>query len=236
MRSSSFRPWLVANPHWLDVSMCMAQLLLPCLEAVEPLDEMSVRADYEALLDRCARLMAYAQSSPQHVFWPVVERQDRLAEDDLVTFALRARRFIATTSLISLAHNVLVPIGSATRGEFQHMWRIITTIVHYVDMTIHRSIHSLRAVDRLVRGRLTFDDVVRDTSSKPIGSFICLSSDQNALVLDASIFLCIFTDRILYPAVTSCRERGVELTGLQGHLDMAARIWPQRNLRAATRP
>ena len=78
-----FRPLAGGEPQWLDISTCMAQLLLPSLEAVPPLDEMSVRADYEALLDRCARLMAYAQSSPRHVFWPVIDRQNRLAEDDL---------------------------------------------------------------------------------------------------------------------------------------------------------
>jgi hypothetical protein len=193
----------------------MAQLLLPSVGTVPSLDEMSIRADYEALLDRCARLMAYAQSSPQHVFWPIVERQDRLAEDDLIAFALRARRFISATSLISLAYNVLVPMGPLREGEFQHMWRVITTIVHYTDLTIFRSIDQFRIIYKALRGTLTFHDVLRNRSSNPIAPIIFVSSDQHVLAFDASVLLHIFNEKILRPAVASCRERGVELTDIE---------------------
>lgn len=180
---------------------------------------MDVRADYEALLDSCARLMA--QSSPQHIFGPVVDRQDRLAEDDLITFALRARRFISATSLVSLAHNVLVPIGPLRTGRFQHMWRIITTIVHYTGLSIHRSIHDFRFLDKAIRGRLTLRDTFRDPSSQPVGPIIFVTSDQHFLAFDVSALLRIFNEKILCPAVASCRERGIELTDVRRHLDLA---------------
>lgn len=183
---------------------------------------MSIRADYEALLDRCARLMAYAQSSPQHVFWPVVERQDRLAEDDLIAFALRARRFISATSLIPLAYNVLVPIGPLRAGEFQHMWRVITTIVHYTDLTIFRSLDQFGIIYKALGGTLTFYDVLRDRSCNPIGPIIFVSSDQHVLAFDASVLLHTFNEKILRPAVTSCRERGVELTNIEKNVVRAA--------------
>jgi hypothetical protein len=210
--------WLRAS--WLDINGCMVQLLLPCLKAVAPLDEMDVRADYEALLNSCARLMAYVQSSPQHVFWPVVDRQDRLAEDDLITFALRARRFISATSLVSLAHNVLVPIGPLKVGRFQDMWRIITTIIHYTDLTIFRTTHDFLLSNKLLRGRITWRDAIRDASAKPVGPIIFVISDQHVLCLDALALLRIFNEKILCPAVASCRDRGVELTDIEQHVDL----------------
>jgi hypothetical protein len=197
----------------------MVQLLLPGFKPEEPLDEMDVRADYEALLNSCARLTAYVQSSPQHVFWPVVDRQSRLAEDDLITFALRARRFISATSLVSLAHNVLVPIAPLKVGRFQHMWRIITTIIHYTDLTIFRTTHDFWLADKVLKGRMTWRDAIRNASAKPVGPIIFVTSDQHVLCLDASALLRIFNEKILCPAVASCRERGVELTNIEQHVD-----------------
>jgi len=198
----------------------MAQLLLPALDALAPLDEMSIRDDYGALLDRCARLMAYAQSSP-HGFWPVVERQDRLAEDDLVTFALRARRFISATSLIPLAYNVLVPMGPLGRGEFQHMWRIITTIVHYTDLVIIRNAKHFEVAYRTLRERRTFSDFRWNTMIVPLRPIIFVCSDQHALSFDALLLLYMFLNKILHPAVISCQSRGVELADGLLHFDRA---------------
>jgi hypothetical protein len=197
----------------------MVQLLLPGFKAEEPLDEMDVSADYEALLNSCARLTAYVQSSAQHVFWPVVERQNRLAEDDLITFALRARRFISATSLVPLAYNVLVPMGPMKLGRFQHMWRIITTIIHYTDLTIFRTAHDFWLTDKVLKGRMTWRDAIRNASDKPLGPIIFVTSDQHVSTLDAPVLLRIFNEKILCPAVASCRERGVELTDIDQHAD-----------------
>jgi hypothetical protein len=188
-------------------------------KAVEPLDEKDVRADYEALLNGCARLTAYVQSSPQHVFWPVVDWQNRLAEDDLITFALRARRFISATSLVSLAHNVLVPIAPLKLGPFQHMWRFITTIIHYTDLTIFRTTHDVWLTDKVLKGRMTWRDAIRNASDKPVGPIIFVTSDQHVLCLDALALLRFFNEKILCSAVVSCRERGVELTDIEQHSD-----------------
>ena len=65
----------------------MEQLWLHNMGDIPFKDAAAIRSDYEILLSSCARLMAYAQSSPENVYALVRQRQDRLAEDDTVLFA-----------------------------------------------------------------------------------------------------------------------------------------------------
>jgi hypothetical protein len=113
-------------------------------------------------------------------------------------------------------------MGPLKGGEFQHMWRVITTIVHYTDLSIFRSVDQFRIIYKALRGTLSFKDLLRDRSSDPIGPIIFVSSDQHVSAFDASVLLHIFNDKILRPAVNSCRERGVELTDIERNVVQAA--------------
>lgn len=198
----------------------MHQLVLPGVPDVAPLDERDIRADYEALLDRCARLMAYAQSSPRHIPWPVVHRQNRLAEDDLIIFALRARRFINATSLVGLAHNVVVPVGPVAPNEYHSIWRVINTLIHYTDIALVRTSQFIENVFLGLQGKLRLEDLIIDPDSRAISPLVWLSSEHEPSVdFGLLALLQIFCGRILLPAIVICRDRGIELASVNQDFD-----------------
>jgi hypothetical protein len=52
---------------------------------------------YEEVLTACARLVSFSTGSPPVIDGPIAERQETLAVEDLITFAIHARRLIEST-------------------------------------------------------------------------------------------------------------------------------------------
>lgn len=57
-----------------------------------------IRHAYESVLIACARLASFASGGPTTTNGPISEQQEILAADDLVSFAIHARRLIQNTS------------------------------------------------------------------------------------------------------------------------------------------
>jgi hypothetical protein len=56
-----------------------------------------IRHAYEEVLTACARLVAFSTGSPPVGDGPIGERQEILAVEDLIKFAIHARRLIEST-------------------------------------------------------------------------------------------------------------------------------------------
>lgn len=195
----------------------MEQLALFGLGEVKFLDEYSIRADYESLLDRFARLTSYVRSSPKNLFWPIIDRQNELAEDDLVIFALRSRRFISATSLQKLARNIPVPLGPIALGwdykkwGERNLWEVMNVIIHHEEITILRSKKEFDAVGKVCKRIVDIKDLINDYSN-PTRPFIMVESDHDRFGFDLCILINIFQNRFLRSAINSCDKRGIELT------------------------
>ncbi len=186
-----------------------------------PRDEPTIKADYEALLNASARLFAYAQSSPKDVYYEISERQDSLAYDDLVLFALRARRFIEATSFRTRAHEVNVPVGrranestqSQREPETENFWRLITVIIHHVTLKILRDLAVHERDVAMLEGGL--DAVIpKIEDCKPIRPIVIVKSDHDSCAFDLRIFLDVFSKKIFEPAVDHCANHNIYLESL----------------------
>jgi hypothetical protein len=178
----------------------------------EQFDAAAIRSIYEPLLDRCARLTAYAQPSERYVHWPVFERQERLATDDLIVFSLYARRFFHATSLVTLAHNVVIPLGLVRfSGQETSMWRVINTIIHNDEVFIFRDLSGIRSFYNALRDRIHYRDFLIDQNARLMSPQVFVSSDHFIFAFDLAVLLGIFNERILRTADDVCSTRGIEL-------------------------
>jgi hypothetical protein len=112
--------------------------------AAEKLSHSVIRHAYENVLTACARLAAFATCDPAtYGLGLIYERQEILAVDDLVTFAISARRLIENTMTPKEFLSIEIFAASKDTDVIRRpVVRIINIIVHHKDIYISRSSQS----------------------------------------------------------------------------------------------
>jgi hypothetical protein len=92
-----------------------------------------IRHAYQNVLNACARLASFAMGGPLTTDDPITEQQEILAADDLVAFAIHARRMIENTASKKRFRQVTIGPGS----KQQEVSIPITGIVDIIDTLVH---------------------------------------------------------------------------------------------------
>jgi hypothetical protein len=130
-----------------------------------------IRHAYSGAMDTCARLHAFATAVIPDFFGAIRSRQEILAADDLVLFAIHARRLIELTVGKEFANQQPVPLvyyeNSQSSAPF---WRIINVVVHHKKLLIARTIAKELTGDWLVDiqddNRVSMPAICRITSNE----------------------------------------------------------------------
>jgi len=201
----------------------MEQLEFSFCEPLKSLDELGVKSDYESLINHCSRLVSFAQSSQKNLHYAIEQKQKEMAVEDLIVFSLRARRFISSTSIVLLSRNIFIPaLSNKSDSNFLCIWEIVSTIIHSNDIAIFRSKHELVQMYNIFSKRkYVYEDFLRNPESESISPLVFIESDHKLISFNLEMFLFAFVERVLAPAIVSCRDRGLELTYLE---------WFERNL------
>jgi hypothetical protein len=186
------------------------------------LPKESLHRAYEAVMDRCARLLSFASSRSYDTWINIDERQTALAIDDLVALALHARRLINDAHFSGFARNVSVPTITAEyhgdhyrfpkRGDYVAITRLFNVIIHHDLIEIYRDsgdllVHALRAHGT----RLALDDILRHEIQQFPAKLMMKSDKSDVVFVDLSEFLLLFVERVLDPLVDRCADGGVYL-------------------------
>jgi len=173
------------------------------------MDKKIVRASYESCLNASARLLAYSTSRPISIT-EVHERQDILAEEDLIAFCIHARRLIENADLIDLAKEV--QIDTNDNREPQSIWQILGYLIHHDTLLIIRCATRFRMLMRNLEGltgeeylKSTKDDWRKTPYSEPVAPTIFFKSDRTKgfRMFALGKFLEIFSRSILETALTN---------------------------------
>src|SRR5205823_1524590 len=97
-----------------------------------------IRHAYDQVVTRAARLVSFSVC-PLLPDWPEIEsRQDELAHDDLIAFALHVRRLIETTGIKHKVGNNTVVAFSDRKKQPTPIIKVINTIIHHQRIDIMR--------------------------------------------------------------------------------------------------
>jgi hypothetical protein len=118
-----------------------------------------IRHAHNNVLSACARLLSFATGIPTASRDQLInERQGILAADDLVTFAIHARRLIENTE----SHKQFGKVFITTTVDREKLQVPITTIInkliHHKYIKIVRFNHELWSYHNIETGEISYDD------------------------------------------------------------------------------
>lgn len=172
--------------------------------AVTEIDQSShklVRHAYEQVLNAAARLHLFSNSSAPVTDGPIGARQEMLVGEDLLSFALHARRLIENTTGFKRFNRVSVRTLRKGRPEVRFR-EIINMIIHHTDLTVVRTDWQLGAMS----GQLRWSEML-DSSPSPIPASVLVRSDKNGPVaFELRELVEVFQKRILCPVIEIASE------------------------------
>jgi hypothetical protein len=115
-----------------------------------------IRHAYEEALTACARLISFSSGGPSIGDGPVTDRQEILAMEDLISFAIHARRLIETTGQKSRFNKIEIVFSTRPiafpdpQPKLQkiRIWKAITRVIHNQNVEIIRDTHTRAALSR----------------------------------------------------------------------------------------
>lgn len=180
-----------------------------------------IEQSYEGVMDRAARLVSFGTSKPIDSETGIEKRQERQTVDDILMFAIHARRLITAAGAVSLANNVSVGLwefgGTQTDIRFVlspkiiSIWKFLGVVVHYELLEVVR--YKLQ-VKYLLRVNLhsTFDEIFSGPHKYNFPSKIFIKSDKNdAIIVDILQMTNLFLEKILHPIMEICEDHEIYL-------------------------
>lgn len=177
-------------------------------------EEKLIKFSYEGCLEQTARLQAYAASKPLLNADIVNEKQDLLVINDIVVFALHARRLI-DSSRYNLANSISIP----TKKESLSVRRILGYIIHNTKIEVFRTKFHMKLDDAFIKHGTTdeiidymLDDLKKNPYKSSIPPIIILRSDKSEIIeFKLEDLVRTFAEKILTKIVQSCEEYGLYL-------------------------
>jgi hypothetical protein len=177
------------------------------------LDQNIVRHAYENTLTACARLSSFATARPTASIDHLInDRQRLLATDDLMTFAINARRLIENTLTQKHFNQVKITVAEKKIKIEKPIWRIINVLVHHVSLNIARFNHDV--VD-LSDPKNWTDEIFLHKNTKYFPPIVLVRSDVGKpIVFGLWDFMVMFEAEVLSPIVDACSEAGFYLNDI----------------------
>lgn len=190
--------------------------------------DVLVRHAYEGVLDRAARLISFGSSKSIASNTEIGDRQERQAVDDVLLFAIYARRLIDLAKAKSLARNVSVGLwhfgGTQTDMKFAlnsktiSMWGLLGVIVHHKFVEVVRYQLQVKALVGAAT-EVLLGDILDGPEKYQFQPKVFVQSDKSDLLTDKSDLLIVdildmtglYLERLVHPIVSVCERRGLYL-------------------------
>ena len=179
-----------------------------------------IRHAYEEVLTACARLISFSTGGPSIDDGPIVERQELLAAEDLISFAIHARRLIENTGQKSRFNNIeivfsgrsMVPTTETlVRSKLQRIriWKAVTYIIHNMNLYIIRDARSREA---LFRGWK--EVILSNIAQEYFAPMVVVMSQQGTILFPIRELIETFAAKVLSPIIDLCSEHHLFLEDL----------------------
>jgi hypothetical protein len=133
---------------------------------------------------------------------PINERQEILAADDLVVFAINARRLIDNTASLARFKSVAIGVG---KPGIVSLRRVINILIHHESMRIVRSRYELKPFPLEVLARFEW----KHEYLRPL---VTVTSDKNETIsFGIKELIETFQSKVLNPILDLCAEQSVYL-------------------------
>jgi len=181
-------------------------------------NEKIIRHAYENVLTASARLAAFATCQPIDSSDSLInDRQAILAVDDILIFAINARRLMESTATLADFAEVKLTVGifdevtkTPTEKELA-ITRIMNIAVHHKHLDIVRFKRDMISL----RSDADFLDFYKRHLAAGRSSYpplVSLQSDKSGLiVIKLSTLVEFFENRVLVPIIEACDDKGLYL-------------------------
>lgn len=180
-----------------------------------------IRPAYEGVLDRMARLASFGTSKPIASNIEIGQRQEAQAVDDLLLFAIYARRLLKCTNTFTLAKNVSIGLWKFTGSEAEirccltsetiSLWKLLGVTVHHELIEIVRYHLQAKILFGCGLSSLVEDLLVGETAYHFNPKVIVKSDKSDAMMFDILQIVDQFQNKLLYPVVSACEDEAVYL-------------------------
>lgn len=176
-----------------------------------PKNHQIIRNAYEGTLTASARLAAYASCTPTRGPWNLIDnRQTLLATDDLIHFALNARRLIDNTKSFAQIESATIKVATSNQVEDKSVSRILNVIIHHKLIDIFRFNYELQSLSNLREEELFA--VFSKENVKSFPPMINIQSDAGgAIMFKLQDLIVAFENKILDTIVDACSDLGLFL-------------------------
>jgi hypothetical protein len=168
-----------------------------------------IRHAYEEVLTACARLISFSTGGPSIGDGPIDERQEMLAIEDLISFAIHARRLIENTGQQARFNKTEIVFPGRSKLQRLRIWKIINGIIHNRKVEIIRDIWSREA---LFRNRL--EVVLANIPNENFPPMVIVTSEKGIMVFPVRELIETFQEKILSPVIDLCAEHHLFLEDL----------------------
>ena len=169
-----------------------------------------IRHAYDGTLTAGARLFSFSTGKAPQGAGVMADQQELLAVDDLIAFAIHARRLIESTITSKRASKTCVHVITGGKKEYVAITRIINCIVHNRNVQLIRSLGRLR----LYAGETNVLSL-HDDFRKPVDPMCFVITDRGqsygfwiAQLIDT------FQKKLLEPIIDLCVEHKLILERL----------------------
>jgi hypothetical protein len=159
-----------------------------------------IRHAYEQVLTACARLISFAAGGEPTTDGPIGERQETLAVEDLIEFAIHARRLIDSTVKGERRFANVSVHANKRRTKTVKVRKIINVLIHNDSIRIVRSEWDIAVMTQ----KSPFERLAQPDKIFP--PFVIVKSHRDDCVFDLTELIETFQHRILVPITDLCAE------------------------------
>jgi hypothetical protein len=160
-----------------------------------------VRHAYERVLTACARLGSFATGTPTSTHGPINERQEALAADDLVDFAIHARRLIENTAKARRFSQATIRSMKREGEAHIKVTRVINMLVHHDYIQIVRT----EVEAKILAGIAKAEDFFLSTPSRSFPPIVSVKSDKGKIAMfELRELIEAFQQQVLGPIIDIC--------------------------------
>ncbi len=166
-----------------------------------------IRHAYENALTTSARLYSFASGCEPTSDGPIEQRQEVLAGDDLLSFAIHARRLIDSTISMPRANRIEVQAFTKDGKVYVPVTRIINILIHHREVAVIRTAQHLR----ISMGVSTIRDFMITDEPRIAPMCVAVSDKGKTIVFNIRALVERFQEQIIEPVIELCAEHSIFL-------------------------
>jgi hypothetical protein len=172
-----------------------------------------IRHAYEQLVTRAARLSSFASSTVLPGWSDVTERQEQLALDDLITFAIYTRRAVENSGRHKEFHQATMNVFYGADPKPISIMEVVNIVIHHRFIYLFRRGSDFKSSVLQQGGDMA--EWMESYRKGIIPAVAIKSGGDNMIGFRISVFLDAVMGEIVEPLVDHCSEHGFYLE----HLD-----------------